>query len=81
MVYLTTPTNDFFLNAKPQTPVTLLPGGVRQTPVLATLDALTKSGHRGQMNWFRAVGDGGVHTFADEVSMLGAALPAFTSYV
>lgn len=75
------PRRDFFLNVKPQTPVTLLSGGVGQTPMLAMLDALAKSGHQGQVNWFHAAENGDVHAFADEVKALGAALPAFTSHV
>ncbi len=81
VVYLAAPAGDFFLNVKPQTPVTLLSGGVGQTPMLAMLDALAKSGHQGQVNWFHAAENGDVHAFADEVKALGAALPAFTSHV
>ena len=81
VVYLAAPAGDFFLNVEPQTPVTLLSGGVGQTPMLAMLDALAKSGHQGQVNWFHAAENGDVHAFADEVKALGAALPAFTSHV
>ncbi len=49
--------------------------------MLAMLDALAKSGHQGQVNWFHAAENGDVHAFADEVKALGAALPAFTSHV
>ena len=81
VVYLAAPAGDFFLNVEPQTPVTLLSGGVGQTPMLAMLDALAKSHHQGQVNWFHAAENGDVHAFADEVKALGAALPAFTSHV
>jgi nitric oxide dioxygenase len=67
VVYLAAPAGDFFLNVEPQTPVTLLSGGVGQTPMLAMLDALAKSGHQGQVNWFHAAENGDVHAFADEV--------------
>jgi nitric oxide dioxygenase len=43
VVYLAAPAGDFFLNVEPQTPVTLISGGVGQTPMLAMLDALAKS--------------------------------------
>jgi ferredoxin-NADP reductase len=35
--------------------------------MLAMLDALAKSGHQGQVNWFHAAENGDVHAFADEV--------------
>ncbi|PLO86575.1 NO-inducible flavohemoprotein, partial [Klebsiella quasipneumoniae] len=69
------------LNVEPQTPVTLLSGGVGQTPMLAMLDALAKSRHQGQVNWFHAAENGDVHAFADEVKTLGETLPKFTSHV
>ncbi|VTM51820.1 flavohemoprotein [Klebsiella quasipneumoniae] len=70
MVYLAAPAGDFFLNVEPQTPVTLISGGVGQTPMLAMLDALAKSHHQGQVNWFHAAENGEVHAFADEVQAL-----------
>jgi ferredoxin-NADP reductase len=33
VVYLAAPAGDFFLNVEPQTPVTLISGGVGQTPM------------------------------------------------
>ncbi len=39
--------------------------------MLAMLDALAKSGHQGQVNWFHAAENGDVHAFADEVKALG----------
>ena len=40
VVYLAAPAGDFFLNVTPQTPVTLISGGVGQTPMLAMLETL-----------------------------------------
>jgi nitric oxide dioxygenase len=46
VVYLAAPAGDFFLNVAPETPVTLLSGGVGQTPMLAMLDTLAKASIR-----------------------------------
>ncbi|WP_045856362.1 NO-inducible flavohemoprotein [Raoultella terrigena] len=81
VVHLAAPAGDFFLTVDAQTPVTLLSGGVGQTPMLAMLDSLAKARHPAQVNWFHAAENGEVHAFADEVSALGAALPKFASHV
>ncbi|HDG1680308.1 NO-inducible flavohemoprotein [Kluyvera ascorbata] len=81
VVYLAAPAGDFFLNVTPQTPVTLISGGVGQTPMLAMLDTLSKNHHPAQVNWFHAAENGDVHAFADEVKALGSALPDFTSHL
>ncbi|WP_052282260.1 NO-inducible flavohemoprotein [Kluyvera genomosp. 1] len=81
VVYLAAPAGDFFLQVTPQTPVTLISGGVGQTPMLAMLDTLAKSQHPAQVNWFHAAENGEVHAFADEVKALGAQLPHFTSHL
>lgn len=81
IVHLAAPAGDFFLNVEPQTPVTLISGGVGQTPMLAMLDTLAKNHHPAQVNWFHAAENGEVHAFADEVNALGAELPHFTSYL
>lgn len=81
IVYLAAPAGDFFLNVTPQTPVTLISGGVGQTPMLAMLDTLSKNRHPAQVNWFHAAENGDVHAFADEVKTLGSALPNFTSHL
>ncbi|WP_333496830.1 NO-inducible flavohemoprotein [Kluyvera sp. CHPC 1.251] len=81
VVYLAAPAGDFFLNVTPQTPVTLISGGVGQTPMLAMLDTLSKNRHPAQVNWFHAAENGSVHAFADEVKTLGSALPNFTSHL
>ncbi len=54
VVYLAAPAGDFFLNVEAQTPVTLLSGGVGQTPMLAMLDTLAKKPSSGPVNWFHA---------------------------
>ncbi|MGF7443979.1 hypothetical protein V7P28_08415, partial [Klebsiella michiganensis] len=66
----TAPAGDFFLNVAPETPVTLLSGGVGQTPMLAMLDTLAKAQHPAQVNWFHAAENGDVHAFAEEVKAL-----------
>ncbi|MGL5700975.1 MAG: NO-inducible flavohemoprotein [Kluyvera sp.] len=81
VVYLAAPAGDFFLDVTPQTPVTLISGGVGQTPMLAMLDTLANNRHPSQVNWFHAAENGDVHAFADEVKTLGAALPHFTSHL
>lgn len=81
IVHLAAPAGDFFLNVSPQTPVTLISGGVGQTPMLAMLDTLAKNHHPAQVNWFHAAENGEVHAFADEVNALGAELPHFTSHL
>jgi nitric oxide dioxygenase len=42
-VHLAAPAGDFFLAVEPKTPVTLISGGVGQTPMLAMLDTLASS--------------------------------------
>ncbi|MFV0262135.1 MAG: NO-inducible flavohemoprotein [Kluyvera sp.] len=81
VVHLAAPAGDFFLSVSPQTPVTLISGGVGQTPMLAMLDTLAKNRHPAQVNWFHAAENGEVHAFADEVQALGAELPHFTSHL
>ncbi|MFP5597424.1 NO-inducible flavohemoprotein [Kluyvera sp. 142486] len=81
VVHLAAPAGDFFLNVTQQTPVTLISGGVGQTPMLAMLDTLSKNRHPAQVNWFHAAENGSVHAFADEVKTLGSALPDFTSHL
>jgi nitric oxide dioxygenase len=81
VVNLVAPAGDFFMDVTPETPVTLISGGVGQTPMLAMLNTLAATGHRGQVNWFHAAENGSVHAFADEVAQLGNQLPAFHSHV
>ena len=81
IVHLAAPAGDFFLAVEPKTPVTLISGGVGQTPMLAMLDTLAKTQHAAQVNWFHAAENGDVHAFADEVATLGASLAKFTSHI
>lgn len=81
IVHLAAPAGDFFLDVTAQTPVTLISGGVGQTPMLAMLETLAKTQHAAQVNWLHAAENGDVHAFADEVAALGATLPAFRSHV
>ena len=81
VVHLAAPAGDFFLDVTPETPVTLISGGVGQTPMLAMLDTLAKNHHPAQVNWLHAAENGDVHAFADEVKASGAELPRFTSHV
>jgi nitric oxide dioxygenase len=80
-VHLASPAGDFFMDVKPETPVTLISAGVGQTPMLAMLDTLANSGHQAQVNWLHAAEHGGVHAFDEEVKGLGAKLPKFESHV
>jgi nitric oxide dioxygenase len=80
-VHLASPAGDFFMDVKPETPVTLISAGVGQTPMLAMLDTLANSGHQAQVNWLHAAEHGGVHAFNEEVKGLGAKLPKFESHV
>lgn len=81
VVQVAAPAGDFFLDATPETPVTLISAGVGQTPMLAMLDTLANNAHPAQVNWFHAALNGEVHAFAEEVAALGAKLPRFTSHV
>lgn len=80
-VHLASPAGDFFMDVKPETPVTLISAGVGQTPMLAMLDTLANSSHQAQVNWLHAAEHGGVHAFDKEVKGLGAKLPKFESHV
>lgn len=80
-IHLAAPAGDFFMEVTPQTPVTLISAGVGQTPMLAMLDALAKSAHPAQVNWFHAAENGEVHAFADEVHSLGGRLSHFERHV
>ncbi|VEB95811.1 Nitric oxide dioxygenase [Cedecea lapagei] len=80
-VHLAAPAGDFFMEVKPETPVTLISAGVGQTPMLAMLDTLANSGHQPQVNWLHAAENGDVHAFSEEVQELGARLPMFESHI
>lgn len=80
VVQLAAPAGDFFMTVNADTPVTLISAGVGQTPMLAMLDTLSKTGHTAEVNWFHAAENGDVHAFAGEVHALGATLPRFTAH-
>lgn len=64
----------------PETPVTLLSGGVGQTPMLAMLDTLAKAQHPAQVNWFHAAENCDAR-LRGRRKTLGETLPKFTSHV
>ncbi|AUV00136.1 NO-inducible flavohemoprotein [Phytobacter ursingii] len=81
VVHLAAPAGDFFMDVGSNTPVTLISAGVGQTPMLAMLDTLARTGHNAQVNWFHAAENGDVHAFAGEVKTLSSKLPRVTSHV
>ncbi|MBV8042096.1 NO-inducible flavohemoprotein [Pluralibacter sp.] len=80
VVQLAAPAGDFFMTVDADTPVTLISAGVGQTPMLAMLDTLSRTGHSAEVNWFHAAENGDVHAFAGEVCALGETLPRFTAH-
>ncbi|EGG20401.1 flavohemoglobin [Cavenderia fasciculata] len=77
------PRGDFFLNASSitsNTPVTLISGGVGQTPLLSMLHYLQTSQHQGQVNWVHAAQNLSTRAFNEEVEKIGATLPKFKSF-
>ena len=81
IVQCAAPAGDFFLQAEPTTPVTLISAGVGQTPMLAMLAALADQQHPAAVTWLHAAENGAQHAFADEVVALGARLPNFRRHV
>ncbi|PRD14923.1 NO-inducible flavohemoprotein [Pantoea coffeiphila] len=75
------PAGDFFLDVKPETPVTLISAGVGLTPMLAMLHQLAESRHPSTVQWFHAADNGSTHAFAKEVTETGAHLPRFTQHI
>ncbi|KJG08507.1 NO-inducible flavohemoprotein [Photobacterium kishitanii] len=67
-VKLVAPAGDFFLDVKPQTPVTLISAGVGLTPMLAMLETLTQ--HQAAVNWLHATENGQQHAYKDHVKAL-----------
>ena len=80
-IQLTPPHGDFFLQASPTTPVTLISAGVGQTPMLAMLHALAARQHPAAVNWLHAAENGQQHAFADEVRAAGALLSDFAQHI
>ncbi|QGY30198.1 NO-inducible flavohemoprotein [Pantoea cypripedii] len=81
VVQCAAPAGDFFLQAEPATPVTLISAGVGQTPMLAMLASLAEQQHPAAVTWLHATEDGKQHAFAGEVKALGSRLPNFSSHV
>ncbi len=81
IVQCAAPAGDFFLQAEPNTPITLISAGVGQTPMLAMLACLAEQQHAGAVNWLHAAESGEQHAFDAEVATLGARLPAFSRHV
>ncbi|WP_313683570.1 NO-inducible flavohemoprotein [Pantoea sp.] len=81
VVQCAAPAGDFFLQAEPATPVTLISAGVGQTPMLAMLASLAEQQHPAAVTWLHATEDGQQHAFAGEVQALGSRLPNFSSHV
>jgi len=75
------PAGDFFLNVTPETPVTLISGGVGLTPMLAMLHQLAANKHPSVVQWFHATEDGRTHAFAQEVTATGSTLPQFSQHI
>ncbi len=81
IVQCAAPAGDFYLQAEPHTPITLISAGVGQTPMLAMLANLAEQQHAGDVIWLHAAENGEQHAFDTEVKSLGARLPAFTQHV
>lgn len=81
VVQCAAPAGDFFLEAEPATPVTLISAGVGQTPMLAMLASLAEQPHPAAVTWLHAAEDGQQHAFAGEVQALGRRLPNFSSHI
>jgi len=75
------PAGDFFLDVAPDDPVTLISGGVGQTPMLAMLHQLAQSRHPSAVQWLHATDNGHTHAFAKEVTITGAGLPRFMQHI
>ncbi|MGE9552313.1 NO-inducible flavohemoprotein [Erwinia amylovora] len=80
-VHLAAPAGDFFLDVKPETPVTLISAGVGQTPMLAMLDVLAARRHPACVQWFHAADNGKYHAFREEVAAAGNQLGNFAQHL
>ncbi|MGF1786829.1 NO-inducible flavohemoprotein [Photobacterium swingsii] len=76
-VQLAAPAGDFFLEAAPTTPVTLISAGVGLTPTLSMLETLTA--HQAPVNWLHAAENGSHHAFKDHVNGLVSQHDHFTA--
>ncbi|PQQ38510.1 NO-inducible flavohemoprotein [Photorhabdus luminescens] len=80
-VWLTAPRGDFFLDIKPETPVTLISAGVGLTPMMSMLYHLHQQNHNSPINWLHAAEHGGHHAFSHEVAAIAQAMPNFNSII
>ncbi|OCA54748.1 NO-inducible flavohemoprotein [Photorhabdus namnaonensis] len=80
-VWLAAPRGDFFLDIKPDTPVTLISAGVGLTPMMSMLHHLHQQNHNSQINWLHAAEHGGHHAFSNEVATMAQTMPNFTSTI
>ncbi|WP_075181515.1 NO-inducible flavohemoprotein [Pantoea sp. 1.19] len=80
-IALTAPAGEFTLEATPETPVTLISGGVGLTPLLAMLHDLSARRHPAPVSWWHATDNGASQAFADEIAALGSTLPNFAQQV
>jgi nitric oxide dioxygenase len=81
VIYLAPPHGDFFLEAKPDTPVALISAGVGQTPMLGMLNTLHDNQHQADVHWLHAAENGSVHAFADEVADIAGRMPNLSRHV
>lgn len=80
-LHLAPPAGDFFMEVTPETPVTLISGGVGLTPMLAMLHKLVEDKHPAAVQWLHATENGATHAFGDEVNALGQQLPQFSQSI
>lgn len=80
VINLAAPAGDFYLQAEPSMPVTLISAGVGLTPMLSMLHGLAAEKHPAPVTWLHAAENGSLHAFANEVAQTGAQLPHFHSY-
>eukprot|EP01132_Coremiostelium_polycephalum_P002300 gene2300-2839_t len=80
-ILLAPPCGDFFLDVKPDVPVTLISAGVGQTPMLSMLNSLVANKHQAHINWLHCARNSSVHAFKGELSTLQEKLPSLTHHV
>lgn len=80
-LHLTAPAGDFFLDVKPETPVTLISAGVGQTPMLAMLESLARKRHPSLVQWFHAADNGRRLAFYEEMTAAGRLLGNFRQHL
>ncbi|SFN11720.1 nitric oxide dioxygenase [Izhakiella capsodis] len=74
---LAPPAGDFFIQAQPDTPITLISAGVGQTPMLAMLHSLANKKHMAPVVWLHAAKNGEADAFSEEVTQIGGRLARF----